>query len=44
MNEKNPPDGADMQKIKNKILQLLYLHYWRTPRGPRDVKRCARIH
>ena len=43
-NEKNPPEGADMQKNQKQILKLLYLHYWSAPRGPRGVKRCAKIH
>jgi len=43
-NEKNPPDGADLQKNQKQILKLYYLHYWCTPRGPRGVKICARIH
>ena len=37
-NEKNPPEGADMQKNQKQILKLLYLHYWSAPRGPRGVK------
>ena len=43
-NEKNPPEGADMQKNQKQILKLSYLHYWSAPRGPKGVKRCAKIH
>ena len=36
--------GATTQKYQKQMLKPLYFLYGSTPRGPRGVKRCVRIH